>query len=103
MFKRAFVSGLAAVAISAGALGAAVQPSAAWPHHHHHNRDLALGLGIGLGGFLLGNALAQPRAVIVDDGYGSLHVRRCMARYRSYDPSSDTYIGYDGYPRHCRL
>lgn len=102
MFKRAFVSGLAAVAITAGTLAAAVQPSAAGPHHHHHNRDLALGLGIGLGGFLLGNALVQPRPVVVDD-YGSLHVRRCMARYRSYDPSTDTYIGYDGYPHYCRL
>ncbi len=28
---------------------------------------------------------------------------RCLARYSSYDPDSDTYIGYDGYQHYCRL
>jgi len=111
MFKRTLVSSLAAVAIVAGTLGAAVQPSAAGPHHHHghghghgfgHSHGAAIGLGLGLGGFLLGSALAQPRTVVIED-YGSGHVRRCLARYRSYDPETDTYIGNDGYPRYCRL
>lgn len=32
-----------------------------------------------------------------------MHVRRCFRNYRSYDPHSDTYIGYDGRPHRCRL
>lgn len=34
-----------------------------------------------------------------DDG----HVQACFARYRSYDPSTDTYMGYDGYRHPCRV
>jgi hypothetical protein len=25
----------------------------------------------------------------------------CMRRFRSYDPISRTYLGYDGYRHHC--
>ena len=31
------------------------------------------------------------------------HVIRCSKRYRSYDERSDTFIGFDGYERRCRL
>ena len=31
------------------------------------------------------------------------HVRRCYARYRSYDETTDTYINNHGYERRCRL
>jgi BA14K-like protein len=63
----------------------------------------------GTGGFILG-AIAghsgrhhrhHSRVVYVDSW--DSHVARCLARYRSYDPRSDTYIGYDGYERRCRL
>jgi hypothetical protein len=47
-------------------------------HHHHHSR------------------------IVYIDSWDS-HVARCLARYRSYDPRSDTYLGYDGYERRCRL
>jgi hypothetical protein len=101
MFKRTFVTGLTATVIAIGAMGAAVQPSAAGPHHHHHHGHRGH-FGWGVGGFLLGAALAQPRVVVVDE-YGDSHVRRCSIRYRSYDPASDTYMGYDGYRHYCRL
>jgi hypothetical protein len=104
MFKRTIVSGLIATTVAAGSLVGTVQPSAA--HDHHHRRELGIGIAAGVGGFVLGSLLAQqqPRTVYVeDDGYGSIHVRRCMARYASYDPGSNTYIGYDGYPHYCRL
>lgn len=104
MFKRTLVSGLIATTVAAGSLAGTVQPSAAHDHHHHHRRELGIGLAAGVGGFVLGSLLAQqPRTVYVEDGYDSIHVRRCTARYASYDPGSDTYVGYDGYPRHCRL
>lgn len=35
-------------------------------------------------------------------GYGNSHVRWCLRRYRSYNPRTDTYLGYDGYRRRCR-
>jgi hypothetical protein len=34
-------------------------------------------------------------------GYGSAHVQWCLSRYRSYDPSSDSFLGYDGYRHRC--
>jgi hypothetical protein len=101
MFKRALVSSLIATTVAATALVGTVQPSAAHSHHHHHG--LGIGIAAGVGGFVLGSLLAQPRAVYVDEDGGSWHVRRCFDRYSSYDPDSDTYIGYDGYRHYCRL
>jgi hypothetical protein len=109
MFKRTFVTGLTAAVVAVGALTAAVQPTMAGPHkhHHHHHKHHKHHkhyghFGWGVGGFLLGAALAQPRVIVVDE-YGSGHVQRCLARYRSYDPATDTYMGYDGIRRYCRL
>lgn len=34
---------------------------------------------------------------------GDGHVARCLNRYRSYDPDTDTYRGYDGRLHRCRL
>jgi hypothetical protein len=31
------------------------------------------------------------------------HSAACAARYRSYDPSTNTFLGYDGYRHQCRL
>ncbi|UCI05877.1 BA14K family protein [Mesorhizobium sp. B1-1-8] len=103
MFKRTLVSGLIATTVAASTLAGTVQPSAA--HSHHHNREIGIGIAAGVGGFVLGSLLSQPQPepVYVDEYGGSWHVRRCLARYPSYEPSSDTYIGYDGYPHYCRL
>ncbi len=41
-----------------------------------------------------------------DDEYGyrsNGHVARCEARYRSYDPETDMFLGYDGDYHYCRL
>jgi hypothetical protein len=35
-------------------------------------------------------------------GRSSLHVEWCLNRYRSYDPRTDMYRGYDGVLRYCR-
>ena len=76
----------------------------------------ALGAGlVGLGvGAVIGSALA-PREVVVappprpyrpvgyrpqpwtDDWYAY-----CGSRYRSFNPRSGTYLGYDGYEHFCR-
>lgn len=40
---------------------------------------------------------AAPRRV-----YGN-RAAACAAKYRSYDPASDTYVSYSGQVRRCRL
>ncbi|MBN9258162.1 MULTISPECIES: BA14K family protein [unclassified Mesorhizobium] len=101
MFKRTLVSGLIATTVAAGSLVGTIQPSAA----HSHDREIGIGIAAGVGGLVLGSLLAQqqPAPVYVDDYEGSWHVRRCLSRYSSYDPGSDTYIGYDGFRHYCRL
>ena len=99
MFKRTIVSGLIATTVAATMLAGTIQPSAA----HSHDREIGIGIAAGVGGFILGSALAQPRPVYVEEDGGSWHVRRCLNRYASYDPDSDTYVGRDGYSHYCRL
>ncbi|ESX89458.1 MULTISPECIES: BA14K family protein [unclassified Mesorhizobium] len=102
MFTRKIASALIASTVAATSLVGTVQPSAA--HSHHHNREIGIGIAAGVGGFVLGSLLnQQPRTVYVGDEGGSWHVRRCANRYASYDPYSDTYVGYDGYRHYCRL
>ena len=40
-----------------------------------------------------------PPPPVYDDR--SDHVDWCLDHYRSYDPRSDTYLGYDGYRHRC--
>ncbi|CCV13490.1 BA14K family protein [Mesorhizobium sp. STM 4661] len=98
---RTFISSLIATSVAAVMLAGTIQPSAA--HGSHHRRHLGIGIAAGVGGFLLGTALAQPRTVYIEEEGGSWHVRRCLDRYQSYDPYTDTYVGYDGNRRYCRL
>ena len=100
MFTRTLVSGVIATTVAAATLVGTVQPSAAHSHHH----DLGIGIAAGVGGFVLGSLLAQqpPRTVYVEEDYDTIHIRRCYARYATYDEGSDTYMSYDG-PRTCRL
>ena len=47
-----------------------------------------------------GFAITVP-SVTLGLGGGSAHVEWCLNRFRSYDPASDTYLGYDGYRHRC--
>jgi hypothetical protein len=75
-----------------------------------------IGLGIGLAtGALIGGALASP--YYAQGYYGSGYyapaprvyygapvgggVAYCMRRFKSYDPASGTYLGYDGMRHAC--
>lgn len=73
---------------------------------HHNNNNwpyygLAFGLGYGMG---YGGGYGY------NDGYygsryysgGGDHVQWCLNRYRSYNPRTDTYMGFDGYRHRCR-
>ncbi|MEM7191858.1 MAG: BA14K family protein [Pseudomonadota bacterium] len=73
----------------------------------------AVGAGlVGLGvGAVIGSALA-PKTVVVAPPARPVGYRPqpwtdawynyCSARYRSFNPQSGTYLGYDGYEHFCR-
>ncbi|WP_371449405.1 BA14K family protein [Bradyrhizobium sp.] len=72
--------------------------------HRHHWRDgyrhrYSRGWGPALGGFVagaaIGSAVANSRAQAAENN------AYCSQRYKSYDPSSGTYMGYDGIRHPC--
>lgn len=100
--KTKIVSSLLSLSVVAGAMAATVGQSEA--------RKLTrgeVGAIAGIGGFVLGMGIANANRG--PDYYGyqrsswDAHVQRCFARYRSYNPYTDTYFGYDGYEHRCRL
>lgn len=58
-------------------------------------------IAAGIFGFALGAAIlgSQNRS---DRGWDA-HVQRCEARYRSYNPRTDMFLGYDGQYHRCNL
>lgn len=54
------------------------------------------GYGLGYGYGWYDNGYYRPRSRV------SSHVAWCLNRYRSYDPRSNTYMGYDGRRHICR-
>ena len=63
-------------------------------HHHHHGHGWGPGAAIGglAVGAIIGGAIASSQA----QARGSDAVAYCSQRFRSYDPASGTYLGYDG-------
>jgi hypothetical protein len=66
--------------------------------NHRRNRDAAIAAGVaGLAvGAIVGSAASQPRY------YRNDRHSYCASRYRSYDPRTGTFMGYDGVRRVCR-
>lgn len=106
--KRTVTAGLAALVLATGIVAQTSAPANAYiiypyPYHHHHN-NWGGPLAAGAAGFMLGAAMSGAAAAPAPaPSYDSLHVRRCMGRYRSYDPGTDTFIGFDGRPHYCNL
>ena len=46
------------------------------------------------------DAYDVPDAYAVAGAEGG-HVQYCLSRYRSYDPATDSFIGYDGFRHPC--
>jgi len=84
-------------------------------HHHHHHHHSGFFPGAIIGGILGGMAAAPyyggdeydygPPAyaappVVVQRGYGP-SVGWCEQHYRSYNPETETYLGYDGRRHSC--
>ncbi|MFO0991800.1 MAG: BA14K family protein [Hyphomicrobiales bacterium] len=66
----------------------------AWPW-------FAAGAAIGYAGSYYYNDDYYDDGAYYGGGYNA-HVEWCLSRYRSYDPRSDTFVGYDGYRHRCR-
>ena len=118
----------AALALTIGAASLVGTAEARHRHRHHHNGAGMAAAGIfGLAaGALLGSALAQPRYyhyepapvyVAAASATGGLSaragllsrpdavdagmVRYCGQRYRSFDPQTGYFLGYDGNYHFC--
>jgi len=69
------------------------------------NNNWWVGPAIGFGaGVLLGSALTAPRyyAPAAPRYYGDRNAY-CARKYRSYNPYTGTYTGYDGRQHYCRI
>lgn len=94
----------------AGASVLAITPANAQWHghhggyHHHHGGDGGAIAGFAAGA-LLGGVLASQRPYYYGGGpyayEGGDAVQYCLSRFKSYDPRSGTYLGYDGYRHPC--
>jgi len=104
---------MTAAVLAAGLSLASGPANARWGHGWHHG-----GWGYGAAGFaagaLLGSALAArpyygygyygPPAYAYEPGpgyYPGDPEAYCESRFRSYDPASGTYMGYDGRRHPC--
>jgi hypothetical protein len=68
-------------------------------YHRRHYRGPGPGVGLGLGlatGAIIGGAIASQQAQAAQNAHAY-----CAQRFRSYDPASGTYLGYDGYRHPC--
>ncbi len=72
-----------------------------WYRDRHHDNDFGAAAAIfGLAaGAIAGAAAAGAANYDVDEGW----LAACSRKYRSFDPSTGTYLGYDGRRHPCRL
>ncbi|MEI9805087.1 MAG: BA14K family protein [Pseudolabrys sp.] len=116
--RTKLMAGIAALVLAASSVVAVTPADAQWRGHRgggwHHGGGWHRGGGGGaIAGFaagaLLGGALASRPYGYYDDGYyaqgyvpgGGDAVGYCMSRFKSYDPGSGTYLGYDGARHPC--
>lgn len=100
---------------AAGVAGLSAHRDQALPTIQVRNNGGAVAAGV-IGGMILGGIIATQRPYYYGNppyGYyppgpiyqpypmGGDAVAYCMRRFRSYDPSSMTYLGYDGFRHPC--
>jgi BA14K-like protein len=117
--------GVAALTLVAGTVLTSVGPaSAAWGWHGGWHRGFGWGGAVAAG--VVGGALAAATSPLWASGYydyypgyaygpaygyavapgpviaqGNGNIGYCEARFRSYDPTSGTYLGFDGLRHPC--
>lgn len=69
-----------------------------WRHRHWRDRHYGWGPAIGglAAGAIIGGAIANSQAQARAN-----EIAYCSQRFRSYDPASGTYLGYDGKRHPC--
>jgi hypothetical protein len=71
--------------------------------YHNHRRDFGPGdAAASIFGFAAG-AIAGAAAGAASGASDGSHVARCEARYKSYNASTDMFMGYDGQYHRCDL
>ena len=100
---------MAAAVVGSSLMLAAAPAQARWHGHHWHHGGWGAGIAGFAAGAILGSALAPrpyydygPPAYAYEPGYSDdSAVAYCEQRFRSYDPASGTYLGYDGHRHPC--
>ena len=103
------MAGIAALAIAASSVVGTTPARAYW---HHHDGGWAAPLAGFAAGAIIGGALAAQGPYYYGPGpyyYGLSayayaaggDTAYCAQRFKSYDPASGTYLGYDGYRHPC--
>lgn len=109
MFKKTF-AGLTALVVAGSFVLATVSPADAQRWHRHRGGGGAAAAIIGglAAGAIIGGAIAQQRryyepypAYRYSEPVYEDDIAYCMQRFRSYDPASGTYLGYDGLRHPC--
>jgi len=102
---------VAALVVAATAIIAVSPADAQWRGRRHHDRGYNNG-GAVLGGLaagaILGGIIASQQRPYYEGGYAPRYYggggdadAYCFSRFKSYDPASGTYLGYDGYRHAC--
>ena len=101
------MAGVTALALAASSVLAVSSADAqGWRHHHHYRHGGGAIAGFAAGA-ILGGALAAQRPYYGPGYYEPSYVgdgdavSYCMSRFKSYDPGSGTYLGYDGMRHPC--
>lgn len=102
LVTAALVAGTALTATSA----ADAKPYWKYPHENHyyyHRNNGGDAVAAGILGFIGGAFLSQAaRPYAYDYGYPSGYpAGYCATRFRTFDPASHTYMGYDGHRHYC--
>ena len=104
--RTKLLAGVAALAIAVSSVVAISPAQARW--HGHHGGWGAPIAGFAAGAILGGLLASAPPPAYYAPGYydepgyppGDA-VAWCAQHYRSYDPASGTFLGYDGYRHPC--
>ncbi len=54
-------------------------------------------------GYYQARVYSTPSPYVANDGYTQAWLDSCSRRYRSFDPTTGTYVGYDGRVHPCVL
>lgn len=72
-------------------------------YYRGYERDDGWDPGAAAAAGIIGLAVGAMAVGAASGSSGDDHTDRCANRYRSYDPSNDSYRGYDGRLHRCRL